>query len=941
MNPFPSPRLCRLVRYLASRVALPALAATAQAASVAVTDLRCEYLREPLAIETHAPRLGWKLTPTDPAAHGQRQRAWQVQVATTRTLLEAGRGDLWDSGWVTSDQSQLIGYAGRPLVTELVCFWRVRVKDEHGQASAWSAPASWTVGMLAPGDWTAQWIGTDQQFKRQPGWPPPDNTMPDPWLRKTFALAAAPRRALLQVASVGYHEVYVNGRRIGDSVLMPCISDFTKRARYVTYDITRLLRPGTNALGLWLGTSWSIFPPFRTADKPAGPIVLAQADLEFADGAKMRVVTDASWRWHPSPNTTIGVWDFMHYGGESFDANRDVPGWGAADFDDAAWQPVSVFQPKLLLSAQPVEPNRCVKEIRPVAITEPKPGVWRVDMGVNFAGWIEVQVAGQPGDRIEFQFSERAEEAMTHRLHSFYVIGPSGRGTFRNRFNYAVGRWIQIEGLRQKPELSELRGWLVRTDYEPTTTFRCSDPLLNRIHDTVVWTWETLSLGGYSVDCAQRERMGYGGDAHATTETALDHFRLGAFYTKWSEDWRDVQGQAATWGARPPPGAAGAARTIEPGNLPYTAPTYWGGGGPGWSGYCVTLPWEMYRRYGDRRILETNFVTIERWLAFLDTHTTNNLLARWGGEWDFLGDWLWPGAEGVNGNTRETLFFNNCYRIYNLQTAARIADVLGRTAPAAAWRARAEAARAAVHREFYDPARHSYVNGSQAYLALALLAGVPPAELCSAVTHRLQDEILVTRQGHFWAGITGGSFVIKELLAAERPDLVFNMARQEDYPGWGWMLKNGATTMWEDWEGKLSLCHSSYLHIGAWFVEGLAGIRPGTDGKGYQHFELKPAVWPGCPLEEVECRFDSPYGQIQSNWNRAGGNLHFAFAVPPNATATLFLPADHATAVRHNGRALSPQQVIRRVHETGQLKLVVPLEAGRHAFDVITTPNQR
>jgi alpha-L-rhamnosidase len=169
MNPFPSPRLCRLVRYLASRVALPALAATAQAASVAVTDLRCEYLREPLAIETHAPRLGWKLTPTDPAAHGQRQRAWQVQVATTRTLLEAGRGDLWDSGWVTSDQSQLIGYAGRPLVTELVCFWRVRVKDEHGQASAWSAPASWTVGMLAPGDWTAQWIGTDQQFKRQPG----------------------------------------------------------------------------------------------------------------------------------------------------------------------------------------------------------------------------------------------------------------------------------------------------------------------------------------------------------------------------------------------------------------------------------------------------------------------------------------------------------------------------------------------------------------------------------------------------------------------------------------------------------------------------------------------------------------------------------------------------------------------------------------------------
>ncbi len=234
MNPFPSLRLNRRVRRLAGLILLPALTAIAQAASVAVTDLRCEYLREPLAIETPAPRLSWKLAPTDPAAHGQRQCAWQVQVATTRARMETGRGDLWDSGWVASDQSQLIGYAGRPLVTEQACCWRVRVQDERGQAPAWSAPANWTVGMLAPGDWTAQWIGTDQQFQRQPGWPPPDNTMPDPWLRKTFTLAAAPRRALLQVASVGYHEVYVNGQRVGDSVLMPCISDFTKRARLVS-----------------------------------------------------------------------------------------------------------------------------------------------------------------------------------------------------------------------------------------------------------------------------------------------------------------------------------------------------------------------------------------------------------------------------------------------------------------------------------------------------------------------------------------------------------------------------------------------------------------------------------------------------------------------------------------------------------------------------------
>ncbi len=925
--------ISRFTRGLLGALALLACAFAGRAASVAVTDPRCEYLNNPLGLDVRQPRLSWTLAATDPAGHGQRQRAWQVLVASSAALLAQDRGDLWDSGWIKSAVSQLNDYQGQPLRSGEACFWKVRVQDERGRVSPWSAPASWTVGPLAQSDWTGQWIGTDQQFKAPSG-SPPDNTMPDPWLRKTFTLPAAPRRALIYVASVGYHEVYVNGRRVGDDVLMPCVTDFTKRARYVTYDIARYLQPGTNAIGLWLGTSWSIFPPFRTADKPASPIVIAQADFEFADGTTASVVTDETWRWHPSPNTLLGVWNFTDFGGELFDANKDQPDWCAATFDDSAWKPAAVFHPRLVLSAQKVEPNRLENEIKPVAIAEPKPGVWRVDMGVNFAGWIEAKVSGNPGDRIEFQFSERAEAAMTHRLHSVYIIGPAGKGTFRNRFNYGVGRWIQIAGLRQKPQLSDIRGWLVRTDYQPATEFACSDPLLNRIHDATVWTWENLSLGGYSVDCPQRERMGYGGDAHATTESALDHFHLGAFYSKWSEDWRDVQGRAASWGVDKKPGDVGSGSKLEAGNLPYTAPTYWGGGGPGWSGYCVTLPWEIYRRYGDRGILVANLPTIEHWLAFLETKSKDNLLVRWGGEWDFLGDWLWPGAQGVNGDTPETLFFNNCYWIYNLQTAARIADVIGEPAEAKAWRARAAAVRTAVHRKFYHPADHSYVNGSQAYLAIALLVGVPPVELQSAVERRLQDEILVTHKGHFWAGITGGSFVVKELIADERPDLMFTMADQEDYPGWGFMLKNGATTLWEDWEGKLSLCHSSYLHVGAWFIEGLAGIRPGADGRGYQDFLLKPGYWRGCPLNWVKCRFDSPYGPIESNWRREGGKLRFEFVVPPNTMATAFVPTDDSAVVRKDGHALAPEEIVSRVHETDVLKLVLRLEPGRHVLEV-------
>jgi alpha-L-rhamnosidase len=231
---------------------------------------------------------------------------------------------------------------------------------------------------------------------------------------------------------------------------------------------------------------------------------------------------------------------------------------------------------------------------------------------------------------------------------------------------------VTIEGLRERPALSDFRAWLVRTDFSRAAEFECSNELLNRIYDTTLWTFEDLSLGGYVVDCAHRERMGYGGDAHATTECGLNNYHLGAFYTKWNQDWHDVQGGSAAWGTGE---KAAVQDTIEAGNLPYTAPTYWGGGGPGWSGFCITLPWEIYERYGDTRILSESFPTIQRWLTFLETKAEGDILRRWGGKWDFLGDWLWPGAKGVNGDTRETLFFNNCYWIFNLQTAARIAEV--------------------------------------------------------------------------------------------------------------------------------------------------------------------------------------------------------------------------------------------------------------------------
>lgn len=427
--------------------------------------------------------------------------------------------------------------------------------------------------------------------------------------------------------------------------------------------------------------------------------------------------------------------------------------------------------------------------------------------------------------------------------------------------------------------------------------------------------------------------MGYGGDAHATTETALDNFGMPAFYTKWAQDWRDVQGREAAWGVDTAPGQAGAGdEATEAGNLPYTAPTYWGGGGPAWSGYCVTLPWEVYRREQDPRILEDNFRMIDRWLAFTETKMSDGLLRRWGGQWDFLGDWLWPGAEGVNGDTRETLFFNNCYLIYNLDTAARIADVLGKTRQAQHWRQRADEMRKAVHGEFFNPDNASYVNGFQAYLAIALLTDVPPPELRPAVARRLEREIREVRNNHFWGGITGGYFIVKWLIESNRPDLMYGMVAQEDYPSWGDMLRRGATTMWEDWDGKLSLLHSSYLHVGSWFIQGLAGIRPGPEG--YRHFTLRPGIWDKCPLHVAEASLESPFGLIESAWRKEEDRWVLRYTVPPGTRADLILPAAvQGAMLKEAGRPLNEAPGVGPVKPEIDGSVRITLESGRYSFE--------
>ncbi len=895
-----------------------------QQCSIRPERLQCESLVNPLGIDVASPRLSWILAAENPADYGQRQTAARILV---RRDLE----EFWDSGWIESPEMR-VEYSGPELESDRKYSWSVQVRDENDNVSDWSEPAFWSTGLYLPAEWAAKWLGSDQQFDREAGIKKTDNNIDDPWFRKTFELKEKPTQAFLFLASVGYHELYVNGKRIGEGVLAPCVSDHSRRARYIAYDIAQELRPGRNVIGVWLGTSWSIYAPYATEDKPRTPIFLAQVDCRFADGKTVRVATDGTWKTTPSPNRLLGTWDFGNMGGELYDAGKEVADWSGLGFDDSGWKTASIYSPKLALSAQTVQQNRLFEEIKAAAIEKKENGDYRIDMGRNFVGWLQFDLRGEPGKKIELLSSESESLPNTFRIRNAYILGPSGKGTFCNRFNYHSGRWVLVKGLTEEPRLENFRARMIRTDFPRSTSFVCSSDLQNWLYETICWTFENLALGGYVVDCPQRERMGYGGDAHATSETGMFNYDLEAFYCKWLQDWRDVQGHEGLWKNLNDPkviGTVGSMRELGGGILPQTAPTYFGGGGPAWGGICVTLPWFLYRHYENVRVLEEDFEMIEKWLAFLESHTKDDLLQRYGGEWDFLGDWLWPGAYEMNNDSPETLCLNNSYFVFNLQTAAKIATVLGKTEQAAKWNDRADVVRKAIHARFFVPEKSSYSDGSMANLAAALLAEVPSAEVREKVIRSLEEEILVPRKGHIFAGITGGALLFKYLRETDRHDLIYSMVSQEDYPSWGFMRNNGATTLWEAWEKDRpghSLLHSSYLYPGAWHIEGLAGIKRDPDSPGFRRFVVRVPNLKASEISRAKANFDSPVGMIVSDWARKNEQLTLTVIVPPNCKATVYLPAAEKAGI-----TVEPNRAKFLRHENGYSLFEV--DAGKYIFN--------
>jgi len=898
---------------------VPASRVASGQTTLTVEGLRCEYLSNPLGIDVEKPRLSWTL----PAGlGGGQQSAYQVLVAGSPARLRRNQGDLWDSGKVISAQTAFVAYAGRPLGSGVEAWWKVRVWDQDGHVTPWSAPAHWSMGVLRDSEWHGRWIGLARPAGVKEGTP-----LPFPWLRKTFTLPRKPQRGTAYVNALGYYELYVNGKKVDDYVLAPAVVDYSKRNWYLTHEITDYLVEGSNTVALWLGRGWYVRGhPGVVYD---GPLVRAQFDITLPDGKVVALGTDGTWKAKASPITPLGRGTaFGDYGGEHYDARLEDPNWNGVKLDDSAWESAATFDPsKVVTSAQMVEPNRILETLRPVKIDKTPDGGWLIDMGKNYTGWLELRLplGMTAGNSLKVEFADNPPVGgryNTYNQRDEYVTRAGPNQVVRSRFNYHAFRYAHVTGLNQAPVAENVRGYFMRTSYGRNGEFESSDDLLNRIYRLVTWTYECLTLNGYVVDCPTRERLGYGGDAGTSLETGLYNFDTGGLYNRWAANWRDAQDP-------------------QSGDLPYTAPNYpdQGGGGPMWCGFVVTMPWQVYLNYGDKRILEANYPMIQKWLAFADSKTKDNILEPYLSvgmsiaQWNYLGDWVTPGqkqqgfGDDPARNPVSAHFINNAHYLYTLQIAAKIAAILDKPADAAMYTERAATLRRTLH-ERYFVAPDSYATGQQPYLALALLLGIVPQELRAGVAKNLEDTILVKDSGHFNSGMHGTYFLLKELMEDDRNDLIYQMVSKRDFPSWGYMLAQGATTSWESWFGE-SHIHDTLISVGAWFIEGIGGIRVDEKAPGFRHFFLKPALVGD--LTFARTSYKSVHGMIVSNWRIENGTLHMEATVPPGTSATLYLPSSAPDAVTERGR---PAAQARGVRSSGveKGKAVFELASGTYQF---------
>jgi alpha-L-rhamnosidase len=888
-------------------------------AQLSVSTLKTENRVNPVGLDDTQPYLSWVLNDT---RRNARQTAYEVRVGTDAAALLRGQALVWASGKVASDQSVHVPYQGETLKSGRRYFWQVRVWDHFNKPSQWSPVAFWQMGLLQESDWAAKWI--------VPGYAEDTVLRPSPFFRKELTLPKPIRSASAYITAHGVYEAVINGQRVGDAYLTPGWTSYKNRLQYQVYDVTRLLKTGNNAIGVALGSGW-----FRgTLAWEDGRnhygkhiALLMQVEVTYTDGSRELIVTDGNWKSNTGPVLSSEIYD-----GEVYDARLEKAGWASPGFDDAGWYAAHEENfPKSNLIATYNEPIRKRESLKPVRIFQTPKGETVADFGQNMVGFVEVKVRGNAGDRIAITHAEvldkfgnfYTENLRAAKQENVFILKGSGVETFAPKFTFQGFRYIKIEGFPGTPTADAFTAHALYSDMPLTGTFKTSDPLINQLQQNIQWGQRGNFLD-VPTDCPQRdERLGWTGDAQAFARTAAYNFDVYNFFVKWMKDL--------------------AADQLENGAVPPVIPNVLGDmalGSAGWADAANIIPWDMYRVYGDRRILENQYESMKKWVGFIQQTAKNNL---WNTGFHF-GDWLfYRPNDDTDGRAAVTdkYLIAQCFYANSVQMLIHAARVLGKPEDVAKYENLLKVVKEAFMKE-YMTANGRLVSGTQTAYVLALHFDMLPENLRAQAAERLVENIR-SYNTHLTTGFLGTPYLCHVLSRFGHEKVAFELLMQQKYPSWLYPVTMGATTIWERWDGikpdstfqnagMNSFNHYAYGAIGDWMYRNITGLDTDPEVPGYKQMVIRPV--PGGGLTSAEAELKTYYGRVFSGWKKDGNRFTMQVVIPANTSASVFVPAAKDAEVLEGGKPLSALKeiaVLGRTNTHVQLRL----GAGQYQFSTI------
>jgi len=830
-------------------------------------NLKCEHLPTPIGIDTYRPRFSWMLKDS---RYGAKQTAYRIVVGTNENEVINGVGDFWDSGKVSSEDI-LVVYDGKKLSSFFKLYWSVQIWDKDGVPS-YPKVTFFETGIMEKSEWKGFWISDGNSINKKEA----------PYFRNEIGLTKEIADARIYIATAGLYELFVNGSRIGDHCLDPMFTRFDRRILYVSYDVTEVLRNGTNAIGVIIGNGWYNHQTwtvwgFNNSPWRNRPAFRMNLRVSYVDGSCETIYTDDNWKTSDSPIVFNSI-----YAGEHYDARKEKFGWDKVGYDDSDWkQAKQVEAPTQNVVAQQLWPIREVEKVIPVSVKKISERVFVFDLGRNISGVSEFKIRGERGKRFVLKHGEllnpdgtvdisnineyqRTDPAYPHQG-DIYTLSGLGDEVFKPHFNYKGFQYVEVSS--DEPfelTIDNVTGYFMHSDVPSIGMIRTSSEIINKIWQSTNNSYLS-NLFGYPTDCPQREKVGWTGDAQIAVETGLYNFDAITIYEKWLADHRDEQ--------------------MPDGVLPSIIPTNgngWGYGdsnAPDYVSTIATIPWYVYLFYGDNRLLLNCFENIKRYVDHL-TGENPSMIIDWG-----VGDHA-PVSDKPSLGLTSTIYF-----YLDAKILAEAARMLGKEDEYYKYRMLADKIKDAINVEYLDSESGIYDNGKQTALSVPVFWDIVPEEMRRKVVDNLAHRVIADAL-HIDVGMQGSKAVLSALSDNGYADLAFSLASQETFPSWGHWITNGATTLFEQWDMtiKNSKNHIIFGDISAWFFRSLGGISPDPHSPGFKKILLRPSFVNG--LDFFESEFISPYGRIVSSWKRIGDNIVYDITVPANTTAKLRVAYD-------------------------------------------------